>query len=102
MYDIMRYKLHWPDIAKEVYTGVTDCCREGLKRANKTQTVNLEFLSARGLLESIAMDAFGPLSKLTNVLKFVLIMTDRHSKLTLVLTNLKTSAMHFAFIFLNH
>lgn len=71
-------------------------------QANMMQTQHLKLFPTSGPFEFIVMDILGPLLKTTNGNQFVVIMTDRYSKLPRGVPTYNSCAMHIATIFYDY
>lgn len=75
------------------------CVRNGSRHRNKR---HLQHFPASRPLEFIAMDILEPLPETMQGNQYVVIITDRYSKLTRAIKTSKTAAAHMANIFLDH
>lgn len=62
----------------------------------------VQLFPATGSLEFVVTDIVGPFSKSTQGNQFVHVITDQYSKLTLVISTIKTTATQNANIFFDH
>ena len=83
MHRHIRETYYWPQMAADIYKKIrncTKCAKNRVKLRKRTQTL-LIFPATRPL-ESLAIDILGPLTKTNKVHRFLLVMSDRFSKLT--------------------
>lgn len=102
MYDSMHCEFYWARMANDVYTLVKDCRDCARNHAKQTRTRSLKLFPASGPLGFIAMDILEPPPKSTHENQLVVVMTDRHSKLTRAVPTTQTTALHVASIFYDH
>ena len=103
MYDTMRCEFYWPHMANDVYETVQRCESCAATRGTQyTKQKHLRLFPANGPLEFVAMDILGPLPKTKQGNQFVVVLTDRYSKLTRAIPTGKTTATTVATIFVDH
>ena len=82
MYETMRKKFYWPSMSMDVYTTVLQCDKCARNRVVfRKHANNLKLFPPRGPLENTIIDILGPLPRTTTGNRFVVVMTDRFSKL---------------------
>ena len=85
MYYALRREYYWPHLAANVAATVRGCRTCAMNRVKLRKHLNLNRLfQATRPLESLAIDILGPLPKTKTVKRFLLVITDRFSKLTQV------------------
>jgi transposase InsO family protein len=103
MFLSLRRAYFWPRLASDVYETVSNCDACDRNRiAEKTKTNPLKLFSAEGPLESVAMDILGPLPRTKHENRFLLVITDRYSKVTKTITLRVVTALSAARAFLDH
>ncbi len=100
MYHTLRRTYYWPSMAHDAYATVReciDCARNRIKERSKTSFLKL--FPAAAPLEFVCMDLLGPLPRTARHNRFLLVLTDRFSKLTrtVPLTNTSTPTVAKAF-----
>ena len=102
MYLTLRRDYYWPHMANDAYATVKSCrsCNKNRGTAAKHQKL-LKLFPASGPLEFVAMDLLGPLPKTKRGNTFVLVITDRYSKLTRAIPLKATKATDIAMAFLD-
>lgn len=101
MYNSLRWGFYWPNRICDTYTVVyncTECLHMGTKFNNQWK---LELFPSAGSLEFVVIDIFGPLpiTKASN--QFILIITDKITKLKKVIEATKITSTHVSNIFFN-
>jgi hypothetical protein len=84
----------WPNMAEDVLETVRQCdacARNRITLSRRTNSLGL--FPANSLLESVAMDIFGPLPKTRHGNRFLLAIADRYSKITRMVPLLVTTAL---------
>jgi hypothetical protein len=83
MFQTIRKSFFWPRIAEEVYETVLQCdlCTRN-RISEKRKTNPLKLFPANGPLESVAMDILGPLPRTKHGNRFLLVISDRYSRVT--------------------
>lgn len=102
MYATMRTQIHWPHVANDAYATVDDCTSCARNRHIAKTQRKLRLFSATEPLEFVAIDILGPLPKTANGNQYIIVMTDRFSKLTKALPTAKTTATTVATTSLEH
>ena len=103
LYNTMRHSYYWPfmsgDLAEHVKTCRSCVMARGLlhKKQHKTKV-----FPPSGPLDDIAMDLLGPLPQTRNGNQFILVITDRYSKLARAIPMNKTTAPFVAAAVLNN
>jgi Integrase zinc binding domain/Chromo (CHRromatin Organisation MOdifier) domain len=83
MYAAMRLRFYWNNMHKEVEEIVRRCTVCAKNRVTeRKRTSFLKLFPASGPLEFVAMDILGPLPKTEHGNRFLLVISDRFSKLT--------------------
>ena len=103
MTDTLRRTYYWPQMAADVLATVRSCppcAKNRLRLIRKSNPMKL--FPATTPLECVAMDLLGPLpaSKAGN--KYILVITDRFTKLTQIVCLRKTTAYIIAAAFCSH
>ena len=82
MYQTMRKSFYWPGLAKEAYE-VAKRCAECAQEQLASQPVRtlLKLFPAAGPLEFVAIDILGPLPKTSQGHQYLLVISDRFTKL---------------------
>jgi transposase InsO family protein len=99
----MRRRFFWPRMAADVAETVrscTTCAKNRIKERNRTSFLKL--FPASAPLEYVAIDILGPLPKTGHGNRFLLVMTDRFSKLTRTVPLRTTTALVCARAFCDH
>ena len=101
MYYTLRKDYYWPHMAYDAYNVATKCrsCVRNRGTLHKHQKF-LKLFPASGPLEFVAMDILGPLPKSHRGNRFILVITDRFTKLvrTVVLRDTKSATLAAAFL----
>jgi transposase InsO family protein len=82
MYQTMRKTFYWPGLSKEAYEVVkrcTECIQEQL--ASRPVRTQLKLFPSSGPLEFVAIDILGPLPKTNQGHQYLLVISDRFTKL---------------------
>jgi Integrase zinc binding domain len=90
----MRKQFFWPRMAAYIADTVrtcTTCAKNRIKE--RTHTSFLKLFPASAPLEYVAIDILGPLPKTGHGNRFLLVMTDRFSKLTRTVPLRTTTAL---------
>ena len=83
LYYSLRRHMYWPSMAVDCYATVRKCSTCAKNRIKLRQRTNpLQLFPPAGPLESVAIDIFGPLLLTSRGNQYLLVMTDRYSKLT--------------------
>ena len=103
MYYSLRREYYWPHMANDVFMTVRDCvsCARNRATVQKFQKF-MKLFPASGPLEFVAMDLLDPLRKTTRGFTFILVITDRFSKLTRCIPLRTTTAPVVAAAFLDY
>ena len=83
MYDQMRRVVNWPRMAADMSDYVSrcpSCAKKSLRVGRKTTKLSL--FPPSSPMEFVAMDILGPLTTTDRGNRFLLVITDRYSKLT--------------------
>ena len=86
MYHHVRSTYYWPQMAAGIYRTVRTCnaCAKNRVKLRK-RTYPLRLFPAQRSLESLSIDILGPLTKTKKGHRFLLVITDRFTKLTQVI-----------------
>ena len=97
MFYTMRRYYYWPYMSLDIYNTVKNCeaCAKESIRLRKIAS-KLKLFPATFPLESVALDYVGPLPKTTHGNNFLLVITDRYSKLTRAIPMKNPSAVDTA------
>ena len=93
----LRRSYYWPHIAADIGAAVrecTPCAKNRLRLLRKASQMKLFPATAR--LELVALDVLGPLAKSNNGYLFMLVLSDRVTKLTQVLPLKRITAYNVA------
>ena len=103
MYYTLRRGYYWPHMAADVFDTVRNChqCAKNRIRLRK-RTNPLALFPATVPLRSVAIDILGPLTKTKKKMRFLLVMTDRFTKLTQVVPLRTITALSVATAFVEH
>ena len=103
MFRTLRKTFFWPKMAVDVATTVRECtvCAKN-RMKERTRTNYLKLFPASGPLEDVSMDLLGPLPKTQHGNRFLLVITDRFSKLTRTVPLRSTSAYAVSRAFCDH
>ena len=94
---------YWPQMATDVMSTVRSCPNCAKNRIRLIKNSNpMKLFPATAPLESMAMDLLGPLKKSKAGNRFILVMTDRFTKLTQVVTLRRNTAAVIAEAFCQH
>ena len=100
MYYTLRKTYYWPHMAIDIAATVRDCRSCARNRIRLRRHLNrLQLFPATRPLESIAIDILGPLPKSKSGLRFLLVITDRFTKLSQVAPLRRITAYHVARVF---
>jgi hypothetical protein len=72
----------WPCIAEDVYETVRQCGLCARNRISEKRETNLKLFPSNGPLDSVAMYIIGPLPRTKQGNHFLLVISDRYSKVT--------------------
>ena len=103
MYDTLRRDFYWPNMANDVATLVRNCtsCAK-VRGAKHSHQHFLKLFPAAGPLEYVAMDILGPLPKSAKGNQYILVITDRYTKLARAIPLATTTAPVVAEAFLDY
>jgi Integrase zinc binding domain len=94
MYASMRRKFFWNEMYKDVEETVRHCTVCAKNRVTeRKRTSFLKLFPANGPLEFVALDILGPLPKTEHGNRFLLVISDRFSKLTRTVSLRTTTAL---------
>jgi hypothetical protein len=83
MFQTIRRSFFWPKMVEGVYETVRMCDTCARNRiSERTHTNKLKLFPAKGPLEFMAMDILGPLPRTKHGNRFLLVISDRFSKVT--------------------
>ena len=103
MYYNVRRTYYWPHMAADIFATVrncTTCAKNRLKLRKRTNPLKL--FPATKPLASLCIDILGPLTKSKRGYVFLLVITDRFTKLTRVVPLRKITAYNVAVAFVEH
>ena len=103
MFRSLRRRFFWPRMAVDVADTIRQCdvcSRNRIKE--RTRTSYLKLFPASSPLTYVSIDILGPLPKTNHGNRFLLVMTDRFSKLTRTVPLRSTSAYAVAKAFCDH
>lgn len=96
----LRRTYYWPQMAADTATTVRECVSCSKNRIRLIKQVNpMRLFPPSEPLESVAMDILGPLPKSKSGSQFILVITDRFSKLTQVVPLRRIKAYDVALAF---
>lgn len=103
MYDTLRRQAYWRLMYSDVENYVANCtsCAKMQGTLTKHQSY-LKLCPATFPLQDVAMDLVGPLPKTKDGKRYVLVITDRYTKLARAVAMSKTTAPHVSSTFLSH
>ena len=103
MYRHLRTTYYWPQMAADVYKTVRTCnaCAKNRVKLRK-QTHPLRLFPAQSPLEALSIDILDPLTKTKKGYRFLLVVTDRYTKLTQVIPLRRIDAYTVAVAFIEH
>jgi transposase InsO family protein len=103
MFQTIRKSFFWPRIAEGAYEIVRQCDLCARNRISEKQKTNpLKLFPANGPLESVAMDVPGPLPRTKHGNRFLLVISDRYSKVTKTVPLRTNTALSVARAFCDH
>ena len=103
MFETIRRTFYWPSMGVDVYTTArqcSSCARENVKLRKHASSMKL-FPAAKPL-EFLAIDLLGPLPRTPKGFRYILVITDRYSKLTRVVPLKNMTALTVAKAFCEH
>ena len=100
MYYTVRQTYYWPQMAADVAATVRNCRKCARNRILLRRHLNrLRLFPATRPLEAVAIDILGPLPKTDGGFRFLVIITDRFTKLSQVVPLRRITAYHVAVAF---
>ena len=103
MYYNVRRTYYWPHMAADIFATVRNCTTCAKKRLKLRKRTNpLKLFPARKPLASLCIDILGSLTKSKRGYVFLLVITDRFTKLTRVVPLRKITAYNVAVAFVEH
>ena len=100
MFYTLRETYYWPHMAADVAATVRNCRHCARNRLRLRRHMNrLKLFPATRPLESVAIDILGPLPRTKSGKRFLLVITDRYTKLTQVAALRSITAYHVAVAF---
>ena len=103
MFLTIRRSFFWPGMAADVYETVRRCDSCARNRISENRRTNpLKLFPAKGPLESLAMDILGPMPRTRHGNRFLLVITDRYSKVTKTVPLRVVTALSVARAFCDH
>ncbi len=102
LYAAIRRNMYWPAMAVDCYATVRRCptCAKNRIKLRKN-TTTLQLFPANGPLEAIAIDIMGELIKTSRGNQYLLVITDRFTKLTKTVPLRGVSSAEIARAFVN-
>ena len=83
LYQTMRRGFYWPSMTVDIHHMVTNCTACAKNRMKEQRNVYpMRLFPATKPLEYVAMDILGPLPRTRHGMRFILVVTDRFTKLT--------------------
>ena len=83
MYQTLRRQFYWPSMTVDIHHQVENCKSCAMNRIKDQRNVYpMRLFPARRPLEYVAMDILGPFPRTKHGMRFILVITDRFSKLT--------------------
>ena len=100
MFETLRMHFYWPHMAADVHWYVRNCrpCAKKRSKYRKTKRL-LKLFPATVPLESIAIDILGPLTRTRKKNRYLLVISDRFTKLTQVVSLPRINAYTVAVAF---
>ena len=103
MYQSLRREFYWPNMALDTHECVRNCSRCAKERINlKAHFQFLKLFPTSRPLEFVAIDILGPLTKTAQGNRFLLVMSDRYSKLAKSVPLASLSSYRVARAFCEH
>ena len=103
LYQVIRKDMYWPALAIDCYATVRRCSTCAKNRMKLRQHVQqLQLFPASGPLESVAIDILGELIKTARGNQYLLVISDRFTKLTKTVPLKGQSAAEVAKAFVDH
>ena len=83
MYQTLRRTFYWPSMAMDTYNTVRNCVACAKERISLRKHASfLKLFPATAPLEFVSIDILGPLPRTTTGFRYLLVISDRYSKLT--------------------
>lgn len=102
-YYTMRRTFYWPAMMRDIQSASSNCHECSIERVKlRSHQSKLKIFPAKQPLESVANDILGPLHRTKQEHRFVLVMTDRFSKLVKVTALRNITVLTVAKGFLEH
>ena len=99
----LRRVFYWPHMAADIQATVRECPECAKNRIRLLKHTNpLKLFPAERPLESVAVDILGPLPISKKKYRFILVITDRYTKLTQVVPLRRIKAYDVAVAFVEH
>ena len=104
MYQNLRRQFYWPSLAFDVRKFVETCpsCAKQKLRPSKHRTTFMKLFPPKRAMEFVGIDLLGPLPVTEDGNRYLLIITDRFSKLTRAIPLKKETANDVAEAFFDH
>ena len=103
MYQTLRREFYWPNMASDTHECVRNCTRCAKERISlRSHSQFLKLFPAARPLEFVALDILGPVTKNGQGNRFLLVISDRCSKLTKSVPLTSISAYRVASAFCEH
>jgi Integrase zinc binding domain/Integrase core domain len=103
MFQAKRKTFFWPRIAEDVYETVRHCALCARNRISEERKTNpLKLFPANGPLESVSMDILRPLPRTKHGNRFLLVISDRYSKVTKTVPLRTVTALSVSRAFCDH
>lgn len=78
----LRCLFYWLHMAADVFAHVAQCASSRMIRASKKRQKCMQLFPPSDLLEFVAINILGPLTKTRQGNRFIVVMADRYHKLT--------------------
>jgi hypothetical protein len=103
LYYVLRRFFYWPSMALDAYNTVRNCvtCAKNRIKLRKHSSP-LKLFPARAPLEYVAIDILGELVKTPRGNRYLLVITDRYSKLTKTVPLRRITTNYIAHAFVTH
>ena len=103
MYQTLRRTFHWPSMAMDVFNTVKQCSSCAKERLSlRKHSRFLKLFPAERPLECVSIDILGPLPRSFNGNKYLVVITDRYSKLVQTVPLRTINAWNVAKVFCDH
>ena len=97
MYYGVRRTYYWPHMAADIYATVRNCTTCAKNRVKLRKRTNpLKLFTATEPLKDLCIDILGPLTKTKSGNRFLVVTTDRFTKLTQIAALKRIDAYHVA------